>query len=491
MTSPEDRLAELGLSVPVRRAAGRGLRARGAQRLARLHGGPGADARRRAGGRRQGGRRGHGRAGHRVRPAVRAQRASPRSRREVGDLDEGPSGRQGRRVRRVHPRLHRPAGRRERRERAARRGVRRRRASTPAARSAWRPCRSTPRSRSSSWSRSIDALSRIPESLREHVVDAENAQVPVPRDAATIALVRDGDARHRGLPACVGRARMEFAAGMYVFPGGKVHDSDRLVDAWVGPSPEEWAKRFGCDADDRAAGSSSPRCARRSRSRASCSPALTQTTIVADTSAHDMQAARIALESGELRLRRVPGRARPGAAGRPDRRVGALDHAAVRAAALRHEVLRGCAAGGAGGRRAVQARPTAPTGCQWRGCSRPSRPGRRRCCRRRFAPAASSPSSAAADILAAAAEREITPIEPRIVDSRRRAVPRQLPGGMVSTHRAHADSVTDRASTVRADNPGLMTLDGTNTWILREPGATRVGGRRSRAAGRPPTSTAC
>jgi glyoxylase-like metal-dependent hydrolase (beta-lactamase superfamily II) len=34
-------------------------------------------------------------------------------------------------------------------------------------------------------------------------------------------------------------------------------------------------------------------------------------------------------------------------------------------------------------------------------------------------------------------------------------------------------TVTERASGVRADNPGLMTLDGTNTWILREPGATR------------------
>ena len=34
-------------------------------------------------------------------------------------------------------------------------------------------------------------------------------------------------------------------------------------------------------------------------------------------------------------------------------------------------------------------------------------------------------------------------------------------------------TVTERASTVRADNPGLMTLDGTNTWILREPGAAR------------------
>ena len=33
--------------------------------------------------------------------------------------------------------------------------------------------------------------------------------------------------------------------------------------------------------------------------------------------------------------------------------------------------------------------------------------------------------------------------------------------------------VTERATVVRADNPGLMTLDGTNTWVLREPGATR------------------
>lgn len=33
--------------------------------------------------------------------------------------------------------------------------------------------------------------------------------------------------------------------------------------------------------------------------------------------------------------------------------------------------------------------------------------------------------------------------------------------------------VTERASFVLANNPGIMTLDGTNTWILREPGAAR------------------
>ena len=34
-------------------------------------------------------------------------------------------------------------------------------------------------------------------------------------------------------------------------------------------------------------------------------------------------------------------------------------------------------------------------------------------------------------------------------------------------------AVSERASVVRADNPGIMTLDGTNTWILLEPGAER------------------
>jgi glyoxylase-like metal-dependent hydrolase (beta-lactamase superfamily II) len=36
-----------------------------------------------------------------------------------------------------------------------------------------------------------------------------------------------------------------------------------------------------------------------------------------------------------------------------------------------------------------------------------------------------------------------------------------------------AVAVTDRATYVLAANAGIMTLDGTNTWILREPGAER------------------
>lgn len=35
-------------------------------------------------------------------------------------------------------------------------------------------------------------------------------------------------------------------------------------------------------------------------------------------------------------------------------------------------------------------------------------------------------------------------------------------------------SVTERAHCVLAPNPGIMTLDGTNTWVLREPGAEQA-----------------
>src|SRR3546814_6358088 len=45
---------------------------------------------------------------------------------------------------------------------------------------------------------------------------------------------------------------MEFAAGMSVFPGGGVDDRDSELDPalWAGPSPEEWAERMGCNADE-------------------------------------------------------------------------------------------------------------------------------------------------------------------------------------------------------------------------------------------------
>jgi len=49
-------------------------------------------------------------------------------------------------------------------------------------------------------------------------------------------------------------SRMEFAAGVMVFPGGGVDDRDRNADlgglgAWAGPPPDWWACRFGIEPD--------------------------------------------------------------------------------------------------------------------------------------------------------------------------------------------------------------------------------------------------
>jgi 8-oxo-dGTP pyrophosphatase MutT (NUDIX family) len=68
-----------------------------------------------------------------------------------------------------------------------------------------------------------------------------------PRQAATVLLLRDGDAglevyllrRTRGMP---------FAGGMTAYPGGGVDPRDGDTEiAWAGPSPDRWAAAFGCD----------------------------------------------------------------------------------------------------------------------------------------------------------------------------------------------------------------------------------------------------
>jgi len=74
----------------------------------------------------------------------------------------------------------------------------------------------------------------------------------VPRPAATVVLLRDG---RDGLEAYLQRrpARMGFAGGLWVFPGGRVDgvDEDPAVDAiWDGPSPAEWAELMGLAVDE-------------------------------------------------------------------------------------------------------------------------------------------------------------------------------------------------------------------------------------------------
>jgi 8-oxo-dGTP pyrophosphatase MutT (NUDIX family) len=73
-----------------------------------------------------------------------------------------------------------------------------------------------------------------------------------PRPAATVVLLRDG--RHGPEAYLQRRPRsMGFAAGLWVFPGGRVDDADRdpAVDAsWDGPPPAAWAARLGLPVDD-------------------------------------------------------------------------------------------------------------------------------------------------------------------------------------------------------------------------------------------------
>ncbi len=80
---------------------------------------------------------------------------------------------------------------------------------------------------------------------------APNDQPLVPRPAATVMLVRD-TAEGLGVFLMRRHAKMHFAAGTMVFPGGGVDDRDRNADlerlgGWAGPPPQWWARRFGIE----------------------------------------------------------------------------------------------------------------------------------------------------------------------------------------------------------------------------------------------------
>jgi len=81
------------------------------------------------------------------------------------------------------------------------------------------------------------------------------AERPVwPRPAATVVLLR-ARAAGTGIEAYLQRRplTMGFAAGAWVFPGGRVDEADRdpgLDGAWVGPGAAVWAERLGVGVDE-------------------------------------------------------------------------------------------------------------------------------------------------------------------------------------------------------------------------------------------------
>jgi len=138
----------------------------------------------------------------------------------------------------------------------------------------------------------------LPERLKAMVADPPDPPVEA-RDAATIVVVRDGA---DGIEAYLMRRQtsMAFAAGMYVFPGGGLMASDIELDVpWSGPDAAEWGRRFRC-APDLARGLVVAAVRETFEETGILLAGPDADTVVSDTSGDDMQAARDALEEGEL-----------------------------------------------------------------------------------------------------------------------------------------------------------------------------------------------
>ncbi|HEY3511242.1 MULTISPECIES: NUDIX hydrolase [Kribbella] len=136
-----------------------------------------------------------------------------------------------------------------------------------------------------------------------------------PRPASTVVLLRDVSAGPGDAASAAGLERsasgvevyllrrqrtMAFAAGMTVFPGGRVDPTDSTVaDSWSGPAPEWFGERLGCSAETAAA-----YVAAAVRETFEESGVLlagpSPDAVVGDTTGDDWERDRVALESREL-----------------------------------------------------------------------------------------------------------------------------------------------------------------------------------------------
>jgi 8-oxo-dGTP pyrophosphatase MutT (NUDIX family) len=97
---------------------------------------------------------------------------------------------------------------------------------------------------------------RVPRGMADRAREFAEAGLrpAVPRDAATVILVRPGPGDSGVEVFLLRRTRaLEFAPGACVFPGGSVdeRDADPSItgDGWVGPSPAEFGQLLGIAAD--------------------------------------------------------------------------------------------------------------------------------------------------------------------------------------------------------------------------------------------------
>jgi 8-oxo-dGTP pyrophosphatase MutT (NUDIX family) len=146
--------------------------------------------------------------------------------------------------------------------------------------------------------------------LPPHLAEAARAQASgertptEPRLASTVVLLRSGDGKAGGLEAYLLHRHlgMEFAADMYVFPGGGVDTRDAGLDPalWAGPSVAQWAARLGCPEEQ----ATELICAavRETFEESGVLLAGTASTVVDDTTGEEWEADRAALESRSLSL---------------------------------------------------------------------------------------------------------------------------------------------------------------------------------------------
>jgi 8-oxo-dGTP pyrophosphatase MutT (NUDIX family) len=97
---------------------------------------------------------------------------------------------------------------------------------------------------------------RVPRGMADRAREFAEAGLrpAVPRDAATVILVRPGPGDSGVEVFLLRRTRaLEFAPGACVFPGGSVDERDAdpaiTAEGWVGPSPDEFGQLLGIAAD--------------------------------------------------------------------------------------------------------------------------------------------------------------------------------------------------------------------------------------------------
>lgn len=121
-----------------------------------------------------------------------------------------------------------------------------------------------------------------------------------PRPASTVILLRKPPAAGPEVYLLRRQRTMAFAAGMTVFPGGRVDPADSAIaGSWSGPPPADFATRLGCSAELAAA-----YVAAAVRETFEESGVLlagpSPEAVVGDTTGDDWEADRVALEAGEL-----------------------------------------------------------------------------------------------------------------------------------------------------------------------------------------------